>query len=751
MDERYLADLARSGITPEDAEAAGIYYIENAQTLFHEFKALPATVIPYYHHTHRDEEGLLPLTFKRGGVDYQFQRVRYLRLPPAPKGAKQQRYDQPRSSGVQAYFAPFIDWPFLFESEREPLYITEGEKKAICACALGYPVIGLGGVYNFKDKAIGASFLPILAGIKWAGRTVYVVYDSDYQSNPDVRIAADKLAAELSLERGANVKLVVLPHGPCGDDGKPTKMGLDDFLVANGQAAFNKLVANAMDLRKVDAEVRELNSKCAFIEADGMVYDFATKAYIDKATFLSGSSYSTIKVTQAALNGNKVKTVSLASEWLTHPHHRVYRETAFDPSTTERALKRETGGVALNLWEGMPESMPGDVQPFLDLTEYVFSLLPPKDRDLALNLLIWKWQNPDKLPGIAITLLGVGAQGGGKSLWAKIAKMVFGPYGSSQPSSVLVSEFNPWIEQCLCVVFDEAEAQYVSTAKGSSYLKKYIRDTDQVLRDLYRKGRQVKNRCRVILTSNHAEVGNHEEGDRRMFVVNVPQPHPNGAKFYTPIAKWMEGNGILHLRHWLSTYDLKGWSPPASPPMTAEKRMAEAEGRTTTEIMGVEMRAAKGDGYIIGMLDAMSAWCDANETSNNPERVNRAKETRDFLLNWPIRPYYTPNELAVMLPEIATKLAYTKGMGGNAAGQISRELRGVKIPYLMNHDSPEGFLYQGKRQQFLICACFEEYENIPMTQEEFDRMVGSWETYGRYRLRVATAQGLQGRNKPKEG
>jgi len=745
MDPRYIADLARSGISPEDAEAAGMFYVENAQTIFPEFKALPALVIPYYHHTDKDEQGLLPLTFVRQGEVHHFCRVRYLRLPPAPKGTKQQRYDQPWGSGVQAYFSPLMDWPKIFALDNEPIFFTEGEKKAGAGAALGYPVIGLGGVYNFRDKASGNEFLPILANIPWYDRTVYIVYDSDYSSNPDVRLACDRLAAELSLKRGAKVKLVVLPSGPRGADGKPGKMGLDDYLVAYGVDAFEKLIKDAPDLRKTDAEVLAMNDKCAFIEADGMIYDFTTRAYIDKASFLSGSEFSKHKITQASPEGNKVKTVSLASVWLTHESHLVYRDTTFDPSTNERTVERVQGGVSLNLWGGMPESAPGDIQPFLDLNEYVFSLLPPQDRDLALKLLIWKWQNPDKLPGIAITMLGVGAQGGGKSLWAKIAMMVFGPYGNSQPSSVLVSEFNPWLEEALCVIFDEAEAEYVSSAKGSSKLKKYICDDVQNLRDLYRKGRQIKNRAMIILTSNEGAVGNHEEGDRRMFVVNCPRPHPEGKPFYQRVGKWMEGDGILHLRHWLGAYDLKGWSPPASPPMTAEKRMAEAEGRTVTQKMGMQMREAKGDGYIIGMLDAMRNWADANETSSNAERAARAKDIMVFILNWPIRPYYTPEELAIMLPEIATRMGYTKGMGGNVAGQISKDLRSVQIPYLINHDNPEGFLYQGYRQQFLICSHFDEYANKPMTQAEFDRMAGSWTTYGQYRLASASAQGLQGR------
>ncbi len=608
MDEKAIHDLARSGISKEDAEAGGMYYVANAREIYPEFRALPAIVIPYYHPTEEDSQGPLPMTFKRKGQTLEFVRVRYLRLPPAPKGTKQQRYDQPTASGVQAYFSPLMNWPLVFEDTSIPIYITEGEKKAALGCSMELPVIGLGGVYNFRDKAEGNEFLPVMSKPAWSGRTVYIVYDSDYDTNPDVRIACDRLAAELSLKRGAVVKLVVLPHGPKDENGKPTKQGMDDYIQQNGLEAFEKLVQEAVDLRKMDAEVLALNNDIAFIEHDGLIYDFKTRAYLDKSTFLNGSEYSTKFVSQAGKQGNKVKTYQLAKEWLVHDKHRIYRDTTFDPSTTERTLDRADGGKSLNLWEGLPEAEPGDVQTFLDLHNYMFSLLPEQDQSLALNLLAYKVQNPSVLPKIAIVLLGVGRQGSGKSMWASIVRQVFGTYGVSIPSSALVSEFNPWIETSLCVVIDEADPDHVSSKTGSSALKRYIADEPQQLRDLYRKGRQVTNRSLVILTSNHAEVGNYEEGDRRMFVVSSPSKHPDGAKFYDRVGAWIEKGGVKHLRHFLMTYDLKGWRPPPVAPMTAEKKMAAAEGRSPIERIGMAMMESKGDNFLLQTLDKMREW-----------------------------------------------------------------------------------------------------------------------------------------------
>ncbi len=138
-----------------------------------------------------------------------------------------------------------------------------------------------------------------------------------------------------------------------------------------------------------------------------------------------------------------------------------------------------------------------------------------------------------------------------------------------------------------------------------------------------------------------------------------------------------------------------------------------------------------------------------NETSGNQERADRAREIGHAILNWPIRPYYTPEELVMMLPEIAVMLGYVgRGFNGNIAGKISRELRKSRVPYLLNKDHPEGFLYKGMRQQFLVVANHDEYEK-PISQEDFDRMLPEWKTYGELRLQSSapSARALQIRHK----
>jgi hypothetical protein len=85
-----------------------------------------------------------------------------------------------------------------------------------------------------------------LAGRLWQGRPVFLCFDSDASTNPSVRLAEWHLAETLR-RYGAVVRVVRLPPGDPRPDGAPAKIGLDDFLVANGPDASRELLAGAVE------------------------------------------------------------------------------------------------------------------------------------------------------------------------------------------------------------------------------------------------------------------------------------------------------------------------------------------------------------------------------------------------------------------------------------------------------------------------------------------------------------------------
>lgn len=234
---RHRDDLAASGLAPETIAAAGLYTETNATRISEALGwQYPAKKIgnclafPFY-----------TATGERIAA--------YLRLKPDNPLADR-KYESPKGQPNRAYFPPLPALHAALADPLAPLFVTEGEKKSLAATQYGFPCIGLVGVdgwnakreRNADGKARGKKkLLPDLAALKWDGRLVYIVYDSDAATKPDVLRAEYELASALR-DAGAVVKIVRLPNEPDG-----VKNGLDDFLVRYGSGRFRELVAVACD------------------------------------------------------------------------------------------------------------------------------------------------------------------------------------------------------------------------------------------------------------------------------------------------------------------------------------------------------------------------------------------------------------------------------------------------------------------------------------------------------------------------
>lgn len=721
-----IADLERSGITEADAQAAGIFDTPDASSIYPDFEPVPALVIPYYR-----PDGEL-MTFERDGATEPFCRVRYLK-PPIPKSAnlfagppKLQRYSQPGSSGTRAYFAPQVNWGKIVEDVQEPIIITEGEKKALAAVALGFPVIALGGVFNFATARTD-NLLPELEAIKWSGRDLYVIFDSDAGTNAMIQMAEARLVAELGTKRRAQVFIIRLPPLPNGD-----KCGLDDFLLEYGPDALTGLLQSTLPLGTLDQKIIALNHRCAWIERENMVYDLESRMFIPKDAFVSGSKFSTIKhITVATKQRAAAKEISVASKWLTHPHAQRFSEILFRPGE-EGIVTGDNGLPALNMWQGW-EPGNGDVQPFLDMNNFLFSTMPPEHRDLPLKLMAYKAQHPEEKIPLAVVLLG--NQGCGKSFWGECIRDAFAPYGVDCTSKSFYGEFQGWLETSLIALINEAEGEDIT--KGGDVLKGLISDLMRPMNEKFRPARQIRTYTMYIMTSNRRSVGSFSADDRRMIVVNCPDKHRLGTvaqqdAFFGRIKAWKRNGGAKALLGFLTRLDLGDWTPPAQAPMTAEKHLAYTEGLTSVQALAEDMKTADSQS-IVQWLDSATAWAQVAEVSNVPSLAAAARATLDGLKHMQLRPFYEPRELALLFPSLVSTILGNKLNKSTTSGQISRELREAGVPYLVNADDPKGFHWKGQVRQYLIVAQPEEWQE-PLSQAEFERAMNGFTTYGRRKV-----------------
>lgn len=708
-------DLAKSDISVEDADYAGMFSVRNAQEIYSEFKKLQALVIPYFR-----PDGQDVFHFERDGDKLPFCRVRYYGGDQPQKAwhqPKTLRYGQPGQSGCWAYFprARGLSWREVVDDTSVPIVLTEGEKKALRGCIAGIPTIGLGGVFNFMRQG---RFLPELDAVNWQNRPVYVCFDSDAASNPMIQAAEGRLATELGLQRNANLLLARIPESPSGD-----KVGLDDYIVEHGEDAFFDLLESSMPMRRIDTAVLSLNQHVAFIEREGMVFDLQKNYLLPKQTFTNGSRFSALEVLQASKRGS-VKRIKVAEEWLTHPHAQRYDELLFRPEFEDRVITTDKGEQAINLWTGW-EPRPGNVEPFIKLHEYLHSDMDKEFADLPLKLMAYKAQNPGaKIP---LALFYVGLQGSGKSMWAAAMREAFKPYSHDIPPASFGSDFNGWLENCLLAVVDEVQPQDIR-GSAQSFMWRVITESMHQMNEKYRIPRQIRCYTQLILTSNKRQSVAFSQDDRRMIVISAPPKHPDDT-FYADVAKWLEAGNGPALLHYLLTYDLKGWTPPDKAPLTPEKYMAYMESLTAAQRIAEDVATA--DEHVIAMwITSALQWARTAEVGAQPGPARLAHEIITTLPRMQIRPWYTAEELAMMFPAITAQLYGTRS-NISAAGQLSAELRDAGITYIRNRDNPRGFYWRGRLQQFLVVAEPEEWRQ-PISQKEFDDYMQRFMRYQDY-------------------
>jgi hypothetical protein len=168
----HLQDVQRSGLSDMTIRELGFYSGSAAEVRgILGFDAGPGLVIPYPIYD-------TPRPFSRVKPD----------SPPLIDG-KPPKYLSPKGSLLQPYIPP-RSWEAL-KNPMTRLLITEGEKKAAKADQEGFPCLGLGGIYGFRDRE--HLFLPALEKVVWAGRDVVLVPDSDVGTNQNVRDAVWEL------------------------------------------------------------------------------------------------------------------------------------------------------------------------------------------------------------------------------------------------------------------------------------------------------------------------------------------------------------------------------------------------------------------------------------------------------------------------------------------------------------------------------------------------------------------------------
>lgn len=557
IEQAYAKKLSESGLTKEDGKLLSLT-LHQASTVNvqPDFKGVK---IPYF-----------TLEGKVNG-HYRFRyledtRSQFDRLTTG-KGI---RYSQPANSGLSIYLPPVgvgAEWQSVSQDVTQPVVITEGEFKAACACKLGYSTIGLGGVWAFKVKD---EPLPLLKAFKWAERRVFVVYDSDAVSNPQVNKAEAALCRLLG-EWGAVPHIVRLPTGARG------KQGLDDYLMAAGPDKFDRLLVEAVPYAEVQ-RLHELNERLIVIKNPSMIAERDT-GYLMNRNLLLGVNYSNVTHVETMIDakGNiKKKRVKTAEAWMDWPGRAEAKSITFAPG------KPEFYDGQYNAWKGWPfepDSKAG-VKPWLALLDYTF-----KDNDPAHRRWFEQWcayplQHPGAKLATACVFFGV-QQGTGKTFIGLSLKEIYGAYGAQLKEGDLHDDRNEWARNRQFILGDEVTGS--DRVHMADRLKGMITQKEVRINPKYVSSYFIPDCINYYFTSNRCNAFILSGKDRRYFVIEMDNdPLPD--KFYKDYEEWLyRGGGGAALFDYLLKLDLTGFNPQGWAPFTSAKKIMEESGKSEVE------------------------------------------------------------------------------------------------------------------------------------------------------------------------
>lgn len=568
--ELFRAKLAESGLDEDDAESLGLELISADDTAAFGKNFIPCASMKF---PYMDKLGLETSDIINGEPYF---RVRYLgnyekvysqvKCDNAPK--RPPKYMQKSGTLPMAYFPHIseVDWLAISEDVSAPVIITEGELKAAKATKEGFATVGLGGVSSWRSVKHGIEILDGLKEINWQRRYTYIVFDSDYKTNPAVCAELHKLAEYLDY-LGAFVYIVTLPLVIDNHDGK---VGLDDFLAKepDANAKFIQLLKSAEPLGFARA-LFEFNNKYAYIDDPGIVVDTNSGRKISVDVF-KGHLAATSQYMKGTLtkDGNvKYQSVKAAAEWVGWSLRRGADQMIYSPGD-DKFFDRK-----FNTWTGWGvEPDEGDISPFTELLNHLFTDAEEGARKWFEQWLAYPLQNPGVKMFSSAVIHGV-FHGTGKSLLGYTMGEIYGKNFTEIAGHDLHASFNDWAEGKQFIMGDDVTGS--DKRADADFLKKLITQKELRVNVKYLPAYTVKDCINYFFTANHPDSFFLEDNDRRFFIHEVVVG-PLGNEFYQRYDAWLKSGGARWVFNYLLNLDVSDFKPFAPAFMTqAKQRMIE--------------------------------------------------------------------------------------------------------------------------------------------------------------------------------
>lgn len=490
------------------------------------------------------------------------------------------KYKAPLGSTPEFYLPRNTNWNVIAKSRNVEVIFTEGEFKAIVACAAGYSTISIPGVWGWlhDHKPIEG-----FKHIEWRDRTVVLCFDSDVVKKQDVQKALCALADHLT-SLGAVVCVKLLPEEADG-----SKNGLDDYLARHGEEAFEQLPNIPISDPQfadwgVHPATRELNGALAFVPINGRgtilvesthpEYPGAKAFDLVKPADLTAQYLNQRHKVGEKANGSPIYKTSYEI-WLQDKGRRCADRITFAPDKPPGLDESRV----FNLYQGMGvlPVPPDNKHSWRRLQDHIYDVVANANADHAKYILDWMaWciQHPAERPEVALLFLG--GERTGKGIVFRAFTDLHGPHGVQLfQDKQLVGNFNRHLQDKLAIFADESF--FAGDHKVANALKGMITEKVRQVEPKFCDSYTVPNFTRLMIASNEEWVVRASPDAARFACFEVSEKRVGQLRYFRAIGQELKNGGLQAMLHDLQHRDLTGFDPrrlPKTPALFNQKRLS---------------------------------------------------------------------------------------------------------------------------------------------------------------------------------
>ena len=305
---------------------------------------------------------------------------------------------------------------------------------------------------------------------------------------------------------------------------------------------------------KRDELIETMNQDYAVVPVGGktaILREFKNEDGLIEPIFMDQTSFNLL--TKNVPTNSKTTAANI---WLASPHRRQYEKVVFAP---EESVSPEH----YNLWRGFAvQSTKGNCDPYLHFVLEVICAHDKAKYEYLINWLAFLAQKPNKLPEVAIVLMG--GQGTGKNTFIKPLSEILGPHAIE--TSTIDQIAGRFLGHLADKVLAHAnESTWGGNKQYEGTLKALITEPSRAIE---RKGLDIqvmKNCIHLIVSSNEDWPVAAALDDRRFAFYEVSDKQQQNSTYFESIHRWLDSGGSSFLLHYLKNRDISDWHPRDRP------------------------------------------------------------------------------------------------------------------------------------------------------------------------------------------